>query len=362
MVNNDDGVAVYDHDRRSIELKRVEVSIIIPLHRDSARFQMGLQRFLNLQFSKGYEIVVVTDTETVELPKWIKHVTTGLNHDSGPGVKRDKGLNVARGSIIAFIDDDAYPQEDWLERAIGIFEEYPNLAALGGPGLTPPDSSWRERVGGAIYESRLGSGPLRRRFRASHGAFLRHEDDLPAFNLLVRRDALNAIGGWKTNLYGGEDTRLCERLVEAGFILAYNPGVVVYHYRRPIFTPHLKQIANIARHRGAFAHSFAATSRRIIYYLPSAVTLSAIAGIVCIVSILLAWPQAALPIVIIFLLAWLTVALTAVRKLRWAALLFPAALASHHICYGVSFVVGYLKSDRYIGGAYGGSPSTGLCE
>lgn len=336
---------------KAIEPGNIVVSVIIPLHRDSERFQMGLRRFLYLQFSKGYEILVVTDSHTVELPRWTKHVITGLDHDSGPGVKRDLGFNVARGSIIAFIDDDAYPQEDWLERAIDVFEEYPNVAAVGGPGVTPPDSSWRERVGGAIYESWLGSGPLRYRFRTTHGASLRYENDLPAFNLLIRRCALDTIGGWKTDLYGGEDTRLCERLIEAGFVLAYSPKVLVYHYRRSIFMPHLKQIANIARRRGAFARSLAVTSRRVIYYLPSVVTVGAIAGLVGVISFLWVRPRSALSVAVTFALVWLAVAVTSVRKLRWAALLYPAALASHHICYGVSFAVGYFKSDRYIGGA-----------
>ena len=38
-----------------------------------------------------------------------------------PADKRDIGVKSARGEIIAFIDDDAYPEKSWLKAAVKNF-------------------------------------------------------------------------------------------------------------------------------------------------------------------------------------------------------------------------------------------------
>ena len=51
--------------------------------------------------------------------------------------------------------------------------------------------------------------------------------DWPAYNFFVRTEALRAVGGWASNYYGGEDTKLCLALHEAGYGIRYDPDVVV---------------------------------------------------------------------------------------------------------------------------------------
>ena len=102
--------------------------------------------------------------EVVALPAEAKSVLTGADQDTGPGEKRDVGMHAAGGEYLAFIDDDAAPRADWLSNAVRIFEDQA-IGAVAGPGVTPPASGWAERAGGAFYESWLGSGPFRYRFR-----------------------------------------------------------------------------------------------------------------------------------------------------------------------------------------------------
>ena len=90
-----------------------------------------------------------------------------------------------------------------------------------GPGVTPPGSGWRERAGGAFYESPFGSGGLRFRFTPLGAP--RDVDDFPAYNLFVRTDELRAIGGWDSSFYGGEDTKVCLALRRAGHRIVYDP-------------------------------------------------------------------------------------------------------------------------------------------
>ena len=248
------------------------VSVIIPLHRytDVAR------RCVETAVALGgdvHEVLVVSDREIEGLPDGVRALTTGSDVDTSPAQKRDFALTHARGEICAFIDDDAWPADDWLTRALERFDSDPAIAAIGGPGVTPPDSSFAARAGGAFYETPLGSGSLRNRFIAGGEAV--ETDDWPAFNFFVRREALSSIGGWASKFYGGEDTKLCLTLVDAGYRIVADPNVVVFHARRPIFGPHMRQVHNVGRHRGWFVRTYPRTSARPVYFAPSLALLAA---------------------------------------------------------------------------------------
>lgn len=239
-------------------------SIIIPLHRPTAAFQKCLTECLAVDHA-DFEIIIVSDRRypIPEEPR-IRQVLTGSESDTSPAEKRDLASEVATGEVLAFIDDDAYPSRNWLRTAEEAFVQ-PNVSAIGGPGITPPNSSLRARVGGSIYESFLGSGPLRYRFTPLPR---RTVDDYPAYNLMVRREALARCGGWGTTYYGGEDTHLCAALASIDVRISYQPDLIVYHHRRPVFVPHIKQVYNVGVHRGYFMRTGQATSRRVMFLLP----------------------------------------------------------------------------------------------
>ena len=245
------------------------VSVIVPVHRPAPAFRRCVDEVLALE-GEDHELVVVSDCPIGGLPDRVKLVVTGSSTDTSPAEKRDAAQAVALGEVLAFIDDDAFPANDWLSRALARLDDR-EIAAVGGPGLTPAGSGFRERAGGAFYESYFGSGQLRARFRPV--GHVRPVDDWPAFNFIVRREALAVVGGWQSTFYGGEDTKLCLALRDAGFRIVYDPEVVVYHHRRPIFGSHLRQVGNVGRHRGYFARAFGGTSVRPIYFAPSAAML-----------------------------------------------------------------------------------------
>ena len=308
-------------------------SMVIPLHRDGPRFRDCLEHARALVRDGGAEVIVVSD-QPVELPDDVVAVTTGSSRDTSPAVKRDAAMPVAAGRVLAFIDDDAYPAPDWLERAGAALGEQ-GVGGVGGPGLTPPRSPWRERLGGAVYESRLGSGPLRHRFLPLPPT--RYADDLPAYNLLIRREALEEIGGWGTTFYGGEDTELCLRLLRAGHRLRYDPSVRVFHHRRPVFRAHMRQIGNVGRHRGFFVRRYPATSRRPVYFLPVALTVGMLPALGVLVVAAVQWPG---PVAAGLGAGWVVLSATAAPRAGWAAAAFPIALLCHHLAYGLNFIRG----------------------
>jgi len=76
----------------------------------------------------------------------------------------------------------------------------------------------------------------------------------------------------------GEDTVLCLEIVKRGETILYNPHVLVYHHRRKLFAPHLRQVGRYALHRGFFVRRFPQTSFRLPYMMPSALLLGILAG------------------------------------------------------------------------------------
>src|SRR3989304_6744662 len=130
--------------------KYPKVSIVIPLWVIEPRFFEDLKKFESLDYP-NYEVLGMTDTKIEAPGKLVKVVLTGKKR-TGPAEKRDIALKVAKGEIIAFIDDDAYPKPDWLKKAVRNFKDE-KIAGVGGPGLTPPEEGFREQITGVVYSS-----------------------------------------------------------------------------------------------------------------------------------------------------------------------------------------------------------------
>jgi glycosyltransferase involved in cell wall biosynthesis len=312
----------------------IDVSVIVPLHRPTPVARRCLDEVAALQ-DVHYELIVVSDQAVDGLPPMARPVVTGARGDTSPAEKRDAAIEHVRGAVCAFLDDDAYPAANWLERALATLQD-PTIDAVGGPGVTPPGSSLRERLGGAFYESRLGSGSLRHRFRPENG--MRDIDDWPAYNFFVRTDVLRSIGGWASRFYGGEDTKVCLALVQAGHRIVYDPAVIVYHFRRPMFRAHMRQVGNVGRHRGYFVRAFPETSARPLYFAPSLALLAA--------PVVLAWAlRRRERLVRVGAAAAAGAGGIAVSALRdgeggAVAALLPAALVAGHAAYGAGFLRG----------------------
>ncbi len=317
----------------------LSVTVIVPLHRRTAAFEQCVEASLR-QLREGDELLIVGDSYPGPLPDGARVLLTGSPHDTSPAEKRDVALAEAHGDLLAFLDDDAYPADGWLERAVDRFAD-PSIVAVGGPGVTPPGSGWRERASGAFYESPFGSGGLR--FRFTPLGEVREVDDFPAYNLFVRRDELSAIGGWDSSFYGGEDTKVCLALRRAGHRIVYDPDVLVYHHRRRVFGPHLRQVANVGRHRGHFVRIFPETSRRPVYFAPA---LGLVAGLAAV-----AWsatePSRFAALAALGAAGAATITGWALRDGRdpAVALVLPAVVWTTHAAYGAAFLQGLVTRE-----------------
>lgn len=250
------------------------VSIIIPLHwglkpKNFSRFLTDFKKYDRLKY-RNYEIFVVTDKPVVPAitGENVRCLVMNMDNPTTGTEKRDFALPFVKGEICAFIDDDAYPDPYWITNAIPWFK-YEGIVAVGGPGVTPPEDSFWQKIGGYVIESYFCSGNIQYRF---YPTFERFSKDQPGYNLLVRTSALKKVGGWGTTFYGGEDTVLCIKLLKLGKIL-HDPAILVYHHRRKFPIEHIKQIGSVGLHRGYFFKHYPQTSRHIFYLMPTIMTI-----------------------------------------------------------------------------------------
>lgn len=311
-------------------------TLIVPCPGDSA----VLRRLLNALDSQTYrhfDLILLPDAPIPNLPDrpWLSVRPTGPMR---PAQKRNLGACAAQGEVLAFIDDDAYPRADWLANAAARLAGPDAIDALGGPGLTPPDDPPCAQLSGLVLASPLVSGNFRCRYFIQGP--LRRVEDFPSCNLFVRKSAFEAIGGFRENYWPGEDTLLCADLQTSGHTLWYDPRLVVYHHRRPIFGPHLRQVGRYALHRGHFARRFGLNSRRLSYHLPSLFLLGLLLGpLACWILPILTVPYCAI------VLLWLGLTgLDALVEAPTPRAILPLwfGILATHLVYGARFIQGYL--------------------
>jgi len=246
------------------------VSIIIIAEKWNSFLEEALPKYRDLNYS-NFEILLFLTEDQKRLgakfgsePNLHCYINPELKNN--PPQKRDLAIKYAKGDIYAFIDDDAFPSPNWLTYSVKNFSD-PLVVAVGGPGLTPENASILEKSSGWVSASPLGGFGSTYRFSPSKKRFV---DDYPSFNLLVRKESFVKVGGFDSNYYPGEDTKLCLELTKDGIHkIIYDPKAVVYHHKRPLFKKHLIQNGRYGLHRGHFARILPATSRRWYYFIPS---------------------------------------------------------------------------------------------
>jgi len=314
-------------------------SVIIPV-RTITPYVRETVDYLRQQTEQSFEIIIVTDQK--ETLRGARIVASG---EPTPAFKRNLGTKEAKGGVLAFLDDDSYPRRDWLKNALSVFvENEEKIAAVCGPTLTPPKDNLQQQASGWVWASWLGSGGAgvyRNRIMSR-----REVDDFPSVNLLVKKSDFEKVGGFDIKHWPGEDTKLCLDLVKMSKKIIYDPNVLVFHHRRAVFLPHLKQISRYALRRGHFARIFPETSFRLGYLIPS---LFAYGGTLGLIFALVFPPFRSLYL----LLAtgyWLLLVFTLLEvwfkeKNLYLAFLVSVAIFLTHLTYGFLFPFGFFQKN-----------------
>ncbi len=151
----------------------------------------------------------------------------------GVSQARNRGVAESKGEIIAYLDDDAFPEEDWLENLLRAFDD-PDVMSVGGRVLPPTGDAETKELCALLK----GPGSLMEPMVVdkSHPKWF----EMTAFgglgmngNMAFRRSAFEHLKGFDIRLgvpgAAGEEQFAVFNLVESGFKAAYEPRAVVTH-------------------------------------------------------------------------------------------------------------------------------------
>lgn len=161
--------------------------------------------------------------------------TAYLRNEAGAGTmatSRAIALAATRTDVLAFVDDDAFADADWLEQLLRPYAD-PSVAAVGGRqrrGQTGEETPTGEPIGRLLPDGRLTGG-----FTAVLDDDL-EVDHLLGANMSVRVSAVRALGGIHDHYPGTclrEESDMFLRLRRAGHRVVYTPSAVVTHVAAP---------------------------------------------------------------------------------------------------------------------------------
>jgi glycosyltransferase involved in cell wall biosynthesis len=207
------------------------ISVVVCTHNGARTLPQCLERVGSLTYP-NYEVIVVDDGSTDSSAEIARRYDISLlkSDHKGLSAARNVGIAQASGEIVAFLDDDAYPDQDWLHYVALAFEDGCH-AGIGGPNLPPPEDG---RVAECVAEA--PGAPIHVLISD------REAEHVPGCNMAFRKAALEAVGGFDERFHtAGDDVDLCWRLQDAGETLGFSAGAVVTHRRRDTVRRYLKQ-------------------------------------------------------------------------------------------------------------------------
>jgi GT2 family glycosyltransferase len=229
------------------------MSVVVCTHNGARTIEECCEGLSRLEYP-DFEVIVVDDgstdgTAAIAGRYGFRLIRTG--HE-GLSRARNRGLSAATGEFVAYIDDDAYPDPQWLTY-LAIQFASTDHAAVGGPNLTPSHDS--------AFAQCVGNSPG----NPTHVLLSDEEaEHLPGCNMAFRKSALENIGGFDGRFRtAGDDVDVCWRLREQGCTLGFAPAATVWHHRRDSIRAYVKQQVGYGRAEAQLSEKWARSGRRI---------------------------------------------------------------------------------------------------
>lgn len=202
----------------------MHVTVVVPTYRRPDLLDRCLAALAAQEFDPSEsEIIVADDAGSAatrrQVAAWagrstipIRYITPNTAH--GPAAARNAGWRAGGGRIVAFTDDDCISEPHWLAEGLAAFDSEDHPAAVAGRLIVPlperPTDYQRDAAG------------------------LERAEFVTA-NCFVRRDALEAVGGFDERYAAAwrEDSDLQFSLLERGDRIARAERAVVVHPVRP---------------------------------------------------------------------------------------------------------------------------------
>lgn len=219
------------------------VSLVVPGRNCAKTIRACLDAALEIERAQGdglREIIFVDDGSTDDTAQIVESYPVKLltGPGGGPGAARNVGWKAAASPWVWFIDSDCVAEPDALARLLRHLEQ----TDLGRIGRTSDQKSHAGQIGGVggsyanMYPQSLLACLIHEEIIERHRRMPRHVNFIGGFNVLYRRSALEAVGGFDECRFNGpgspgaEDAELSYRVHGAGYRLLFEPDSRVAHF------------------------------------------------------------------------------------------------------------------------------------
>lgn len=200
-------------------MTRIAISVIVCAYNSRRRIDTALDSLRAQDIEEPFEVIVVdsgTDDTAAYLAAehpWVRVERSEIRLYPGPA--RNRGVQAARGEVIAFLPDDGIARPDWLRRRVEAHRR------------------GYEAVGGAITNG------TPRDLVGSAGYFLEYSALIPSDRVLAeqalphclsyRRELFDRLGPFPEDTETGEDTLFNERVQQAGVEIGFDAQIQLAH-------------------------------------------------------------------------------------------------------------------------------------
>lgn len=199
----------------------VKASFIVPTRDRAEILRVSLPLMLSQDVApESFEVIVVSDGSRDETADVIDTLGSAhvhfavLEEPSGPAAARNRAIEMARGDILVFVDDDSLIRADFLTEHLRHHHDGHDHPVVTGP---------------IIDVDQVPDFPS----PPKAGIFNRHWNPFPTGNASVQKSLVTAVGGFDEvfKKYGWEDPELFVRLAKTGIRKIFNYGAPIYHYK-----------------------------------------------------------------------------------------------------------------------------------
>lgn len=221
-----------------------DFTVAIPTYNGEHRLPELLESLQNQLKTEhlSWEIIVVDNNSTDNTAEVVRSYQRNwqcpyplkycFEPKQGAAYARNKAIAVAKSQLIGFLDDDNYPNSNWVEAAYNFSQQHPQAGAYGSQihpdwEVEPPANF--QRIAPFLAITERGNLPLlyearKKLLPPSAGLVVRKQawiESVPTDPILT--------GRVKGNMLTGEDLEMLSHIQKAGWEIWYNPEMEIDH-------------------------------------------------------------------------------------------------------------------------------------
>ncbi|MBA2449835.1 MAG: glycosyltransferase [Chloroflexi bacterium] len=199
------------------------VSVVVPVFNDPDGLRACLEALEGQTYPKAlYEVIVVDNGSARDVGRiTARFGRVRRAHEPVPGsyAARNRGISLARGDVIAFIDADCRPDRDWIEQGLEHLLRAPNCGLVAGR-IEPSVRDPRAPTAAEVYDALTAFDQRELVEKRRAGA---------AGNVFTFRAVIEHAGVFDETLRSGSDILWGQRVSALGYRVVYADDARVRH-------------------------------------------------------------------------------------------------------------------------------------